>query len=196
MVSFIIVFNRVPPSDFNIKNIPGTGNRLDVILRSILAVLNSNYYNHLNPQIIIVFEKHFNKPKTLFIDPSIRLNIENEFSAALFFKKLLKTSFESSELPENMIIEPLSFEDLILSLKTTRTLYYMHKKGDPLSVNPLQTHNPAFILGDCDGLTEIQEKFLKTLNIQKISLGSVEYLTSQCISLLQYYLYKTDFSKT
>lgn len=190
MLSFIIIFNRELPGDFNIKNIPGTGNRLDVILRSMLMVLNSNYYNYLNPQMIIVFEKFFMKPKTLFINASFKLNIENEFSAALFFKRLLKTGFESAGLPDGIVSEPLSFEDVVQSLKPTTILYYMHKNGRLLSNFLFKNVNTAFILGDCDGLTGEQERILEDYGVQKLSLGSVEYLTSQCVSLIQYYFYK------
>ncbi|WEU40557.1 MAG: hypothetical protein OdinLCB4_001100 [Candidatus Odinarchaeum yellowstonii] len=190
MLTLIIVFNRITPPDFNIKNIPGTGNRIDVILRSILAVLNSNYYAYLKPQIVIVFEKYFSRAKTLFITPSSNLNIENEFSAALLFKKLLKTGFEPSGLPENIVVESLSFIEVIQSLKPIKKLYYMHRAGQPLSNNLLQNGNAGFILGDSEGLTENQEFFLETLGVGKLSLGPVEYLTSQCISLLQYYFCK------
>ncbi|MEM2109609.1 MAG: hypothetical protein QW327_03890 [Candidatus Odinarchaeota archaeon] len=191
MIDFIIVCNNPVNPEFNFKDVPGTSNRLDVIIRSFLAVVNSNFTNHLKPRLIISFEKNSGGAKTIFVNTSVKLDVENEFAAARLFKTMLKADWKEDGSSEGLLIKPQSFKDVISCPAPGRKIYYLHGNGRLISDFKLEAcENIAFIVGDNNGLTMEQENFLEELGVQKLSLGPVEYLTSQCMILLQYWLTK------
>ena len=191
MIDFIIVCNNPVNPEFNFKDVPGTSNRLDVIIRSFLSVAHSNFSSYLKPMLIIVFEKYSGGAKTIFVNASVKLDVENEFAAAKLFKKLLKTDWREDGLCEGVLIKPQSFKDVISCSASERKIYYLQSNGRLISGFKLkECENTAFIIGDNNGLTIEQENLLEQLGVQKLSLGPVEYLTSQCMILLQYWLTK------
>ena len=98
----------------------------------------------------------------------------------------------NGECISGMVIDTRDFKDTILELLSNGVkLYYLHEDGVPIKeVLPEMTKlkNVGFIVGDQDGLKIQDEKLLDELNIKRVSLGSIPYLSWYCVVLINYYL--------
>ncbi|MHA1409608.1 MAG: hypothetical protein ACTSQY_04715 [Candidatus Odinarchaeia archaeon] len=178
--------------DYSIKDIPGTSRRLDVVLRSFLSVVNSSYLLQFKPRFIAVLGEEVGEPKTVAVDflfsPPYLIN---EFSAAKFFSTIL-----SKELPftlrdeyVNITVSENSFQDIVNNFSKNNSLFYLNLLGKKVASASFNiSNNLVFILGDHVGLPDFYEQLLLTKGAMKISLGPIEYLTSHCIKLIQYWL--------
>lgn len=90
---------------------------------------------------------------------------------------------ESKEVFPGIIASKKSFESFIKEKSETNQLIYLDRKGEDIRKKEFED-NTLFILGDYAGLPKNTEKLLKNLNAEIISLGKVEVLASQCITII------------
>jgi len=87
-------------------------------------------------------------------------------------------------------IRKLSFQQLVEELASEGNIFYvLHEKGRDIARVKLKA-DPVFILGDHIGLPRKEEKFVERFEYEQISLGTISYLASQCITVLHYELDK------
>ena len=163
MREFIILTNS-RPKDFDINNMPGDG-RYDLIARCIREALWLSG-SLRNSKIHIIMNN-----MVMSFDNKIKRISPDERSIGLWIKKIISggTNPGISFVPKNNFWD--SFE--------SRNCYVLDRYGK--KINNILSSNPVFILGGHKGFTE--EVSIKA---DKISLGNKEYLTSQCITILNW----------
>lgn len=171
---FLIISNTVDVyKPVNVKSLTQHG-RLDVLCRSISSVfyLSDNFRTD---SILNIFFKLNNLVLTLEGN-SIRNMSPDEKSIAGILKKV----FSGSNFP-GVQLKAASFEDFLNTLVKPALL---HINGEDLGNDENIRNFTSFILGDQEGISLEMEKML--VNIPKIRIGQHEYLSSQCITIINY----------
>ena len=116
----------------------------------------------------------------------------SEVGVAVKLKRVLSEHYEGYESGkeyvvlswEGVSIEKKSFSELIQSHLTKAELYYLHESGQDIRDIKFDfERDSTFILGDQKGLSFEEEGMLDGLNVKRISVGPVSYLSSQVIAL-------------
>jgi tRNA (pseudouridine54-N1)-methyltransferase len=92
-----------------------------------------------------------------------------------------KTGKEWKEV-NNFLVSRKSFQDVVRELEGN--FYVLHEKGEEISEMEIK-ENPIFILGDNQGIPKKDEEFVLRKG-SKISLGKESYLSSACITVLNW----------
>ena len=165
---------------FNINNLAGEG-RLDLLCRMITNVFFvSNNFRYSN--LFIYFQKEAILVK--LIGSKLKKINPDERSIAGYLRKVFRIIMENSSKSDDFMWEYFSLEDIpkkipfgyVLDPNGTSIKEVRFKKGVP----------EVIFLGDHLGLNENEKSFLS--GFQMISLGKIELLGSQCITVLYHYL--------
>ncbi|MFW9773132.1 MAG: hypothetical protein ACFFEO_13335 [Candidatus Thorarchaeota archaeon] len=193
-IIFLIKSKTVNIDKYNIKDIPGSSGRLDVISRCILATLIGNEKLEKNVQIWIFLDRYgtfifnsefftyeeFPKNELLFTDYFVKLVQEDLTARDLSYNPL--TAVKKS--PLNLIEVIAYFEQL------NYNLYILSEKGQDFLqfLSDLkEKNNIAFIIGSQeDGY--LYSKELSALKIPILSIGTQSYLASSVIRLMKLHL--------
>lgn len=192
MREFILKASKAFTKMFRLNDLPGAG-RMDLVCR---CVTNALWLSHALRRDIIfhaALEGPDRPPKILSFDGEKLVgvslderNIASNICIALEKGYNLRSN-EEIELPSRIKIAKKSFEQLVKEKSKTTQLFYLHPKGKDIRKVEF-TQNVCFILGDHLGLPSATEKLLKRFNVQKISLGKIEYLASNCVAICNYEL--------
>jgi tRNA (pseudouridine54-N1)-methyltransferase len=183
-------------SKINLKDIPGSSGRLDIIARSINAALwlshnirrNNVFHTILhgppNPNIYIRFE-----------GKNIRRISPDERSIMLFLIKALnkKTGEAEIESTPGVFVSQKDFKQLLCENKD-KQIYLLTEKGESLeeTIFP-EKKDYFFILGDNQDLTDEEKQIAIDAGAKPVSLGkNISYLTSHCITIINWYLDKLE----
>ena len=188
---FFIKSSTVTISKYNIKDIPGTSGRLDVISRCILsAILNGNDLEK-NVQIWIFLEKYgtFVFDSDLFTNESFP---KNEILLTDFFVEFIKKTKKGEKYPETPLdsikYSKLDIFDAIKNfVKKKYRIFVLNENGIDFRMvfeEMNSKDNLLFILGDQSG-DLLNNKELKKFNLVNLSLGSRSYLASSTIRLIK-----------
>ncbi|MFW9782492.1 MAG: hypothetical protein ACFFFB_09445 [Candidatus Heimdallarchaeota archaeon] len=193
-IIFLIESKTVNIDKYNIKDIPGSSGRLDVISRCILATLIGNEKLEKNVQIWIFLDRYgtfifnsefftyeeFPKNELLFTDYFVKL-VQEDLTARDFSYNPL-TAVKKS--PLNLIEAIAYFERL------NYNLYILSEKGQnflQFLSDLKEKNNVAFIIGSQeDGY--LYSKELSALKIPILSIGTQSYLASSVIRLMKLHL--------
>lgn len=181
-------------SKYNIKDIPGSSGRLDVISRCILSALTNGNELEKNTQIWIFLDKY-----GTFIFDSNSFNEENfpknEILLADSFVTFIKKKIKEEKYPETPLdsikYSELDVFDAIKNFveKKYKT-YVLNENGMDFKevFGELNSKdNLLFILGDQSG-DLLNSKELKDMNLINLSLGDQSYLASSTIRLIKMHL--------
>ncbi len=168
-------------NSFNIKDLPGTSGRLDIVCRCVIAALKFGGGVRLNTVFYAVLEGPPAPPLTLKVDGAEIDNISgSELQLALTLKKLLK-----GEKIKGFNVERKSFIEAVSEVRRKAEVYYLHESGKPIRmVNFPHRKDVLFVLGDHLGLPPRSERLLEKLGAFKVSLGPKRYLGSHCIVMV------------
>ena len=190
-IIFLIKSKTVNIDNYNIKNIPGSSGRLDVISRSVLAALLGEDGFEKNVEIWVFLDDYgtfiFNSSKFNYKNfPKSEIRLTDCFVDFLrncgSNKKINSNPLNSIETSELSIIETikefikLDYEVLVLNEKGKdffKQKSVIHEKQDIV-----------FVIGNQEG-DFINSDELLTLNLQTISIGTQSYLASSVIRLLK-----------
>ncbi len=96
------------------------------------------------------------------------------------------------------ILEKKGFKEVVKELMSrVNSLYYLIENGRKISEETFRHERIGFILGSHVDLPPNYEEYLISLGVEKVSLSSISYLTSQCIVIVHrildriYYLHRT-----
>ena len=193
-IIFFINSKTVNMDNYDIKNIPGSSGRLDVISRCILAALIENDNFEKNIQIW-VFLDHYG---TFIFNPEFfnyQIFPKNELGFSDYFVKFLQKyqSGSGQALTQLSLIKDskMNFIDAINHFKKLNYgLYILHEQGQDFFklLNNIQTNeNIVFIIGSQED-EYLYSKELSALKIPMISIGTQSYLASSVIRLLKLHL--------
>jgi len=179
-------------SDFNLRDLPSSSGRLDVVCRCAIASLLENEEIRDDTVFIATLEGQPNPPLALRFDGRTLKSLPfSEIAIAEILRRMLGgrgRQVAEHTLGEGVYVEQRSFtETLNYELETCKPskLYYLREKGD--DIRDLETNldsNCIFVLGSNRGLTAEDEEILDRMNAQRISVGPLSYLSSQVITLV------------
>ena len=187
---FFINSGTVDISRYTIKDIPGSSGRLDVISRCILSALTIGTELEENIQIWVFLDKYgtFVFDADLFNDESFP---KNEILLTDFFVEFIKKTKKGEKLPETPLdsikYSKLDIFDAIKNFVEKKyKIYVLNENGKDFKdvFEKLNSNNLLFIIGDQSG-DLLNNKELKKLNLENISLGSRAYLASSTIRLIK-----------
>ena len=187
---FFIKSRTVDISRYTIKDIPGSSGRLDVISRCILSALTIGTELEENIQIWVFLDKYgtFVFDADLFNDESFP---KNEILLTDFFVEFIKKTKKGEKLPETPLdsikYSKLDIFDAIKNFVEKKyKIYVLNENGKDFKdvFEKLNSNNLLFIIGDQSG-DLLNNKELKKLNLENISLGSRAYLASSTIRLIK-----------
>ena len=174
----------------NLKDIPGTSGRLDIIARSI----NAAFWLSNNIRRNVVFHTILHGMP----DPPVYMRFEgekmrkispDERSIILFILKALEKTRENEvESTPGVFVSRKNFEKFIEENRDKR-IYLLMEDGKPMDdINFKNGRDYLFILGDNLDLSEEEKQIAIEAGATPVSIGKTSYLTSHCIVVINWYL--------
>ena len=167
--------------DFSLKSLAGTGGRMDLICRCIVAALHTAGGVNREAKIAVVLEGPPDPPLTITFDGSM---MEKAPAGEVTAAELIMWAIARKEGIMGISAERKDFERIVSEYRDAGfDLYYLHEEGED-SLKMSFWEKPAFILGDQKGLDPKSERFLDQMKAKRVSLGPHSYLASHCITLV------------
>jgi tRNA (pseudouridine54-N1)-methyltransferase len=175
--------------DINFKDIPGTSGRMDILARCI----NSAFWLSYGIRKNVIFHTILHgKPhiSTYLRFEGIKLKkiMPDERNIIIFIKKALERFDKQNEVESTpgVFIDSLSFDDFVNRHKTC-TYYLLDESGVNISDVKLDS-SAIFFMSDNIDFEAHEKKLLLEMESIPISLGSISYLSSHCICILNWLL--------
>lgn len=182
MLRFVQILPQVSPKgEFILKDLPGSGKRIDVLCRDLAACFEwgpvSWSKSHLEMIAVIG-----NSKILTFSDPQDKLP-QGEVGWASVIKDSLREN-----PPIYVDVSEGTLDDLIIRLMQIKesNLWVLDEQGTSLYAGPkIQAiAQNSFILGDHRGFDSEAEGIISEFDIQRISLGGKSYLSSHCLAAI------------
>jgi tRNA (pseudouridine54-N1)-methyltransferase len=190
-IIFFVKSSTVKIDNFNIKDIPGSSGRLDVISRCILAALFDEERLERDIQIWVFLDKYGTyifESNTLSKDffPISELKLSENF-VQLILKITKKNTSQSSTL-NSIAYSKLDFFSALKKLEESKyKIILLNEAGDnfqDIFSKLNKDEKLLFIIGDQTGEIVNAEQF-KDFNHINMSLGHQSYLASTVIRLIK-----------
>ncbi len=193
-IIFFIKSTSVDISKYNIKDLPGSSGRLDVISRCVLAALSNKDNFEKNVHIWVFLENY-----GTFIFDSERFEYDifpkNELLFSNYFVNLIRNRDSIIKLKDNPLrAVQISKIDIIEALKQFKELNYaifvLNESGEDIFTHFKEFRSNKgliFVIGSQSG-DVINSKDLSAMNFTNVSLGTQSYLASSVIRLIKLYL--------
>jgi tRNA (pseudouridine54-N1)-methyltransferase len=174
---FILLLKKAKPNpSLNINNLSGEG-RIDILCRVLTNTffLGGGDMNFRKNSELWVYFQSYGK-KLMFKGNDLRGMNPDERSQAGILKKVF-----SGQNLKGIEYSSASWSEV---QKTFPNCVILDVLG--VNLNEIENNQTVFLLGDHIGLTEEEKSSFKKEN--KVSLGNHVYLSSQCVSILNYKL--------
>ncbi len=193
-IIFFIKSTSVDISKYNIKDLPGSSGRLDVISRCVLAALSNKDIFEKKVHIWVFLENY-----GTFIFDSERFEYDifpkNELLFSNYFVNLIRNRDSIIKLKDNPLrAVQISKIDIIGALKQFKELNYaifvLNESGEDIFTHFKEFRSNKgliFVIGSQSG-DVINSKDLSAMNFTNVSLGTQSYLASSVIRLIKLYL--------
>jgi tRNA (pseudouridine54-N1)-methyltransferase len=182
MLRFVQILPQVSPEgEFLLKDLPGSGKRIDVLCRDLAACFDWGPTSWSKSKLEMIAVIGDVKILT-FCDPQDQIP-RGEVGWASVIRDSLKGS-----PPSFVDVSDGDLEDIIKKLnhKTDSAMWVLDEEGDNLSgiktIHP--TTQNSFMLGDHRGFNSQTVNLISQYNIQRISLGKKSYLSSHCLAAI------------
>lgn len=196
MRTFIIKANTAVTSpDFSLKDLPGTGGRIDLLCRFLNSAFLLSHGIRKDVRVFMTLYGKPNPPKTIhFEGPKLKVRLNpDERSTALILKKALEVGKDLREPTKEVEVLPglyvskMTFEDVVRRvMKDSKLYYHLVEDGRPITEIEFP-QNPAFVLGDHLGLGKEDERFLEGI-AEKVRVGRKSYLASHVVAFVNIWL--------
>ncbi len=180
MLRFIQILPQVPPKgDFLLKDLPGSGKRIDVLCRDLAACFSWGPISWPIPSLELIAVVWNTKILT-FSDPQ-----DDAPSGEVGWASVIRDSLKETP-PQYVDVSDGTLEDVISRLNQfgDSSLWVLDEEGvnllDIEIIHPVAQN--SFILGDHRGFDSEVEGIISQYNIQRISLGGKSYLSSHCLA--------------
>jgi tRNA (pseudouridine54-N1)-methyltransferase len=186
MREFILYARKAVTSpDFALDDLPGSGGRMDLVARCICNALWISHALRRDTCIHVVACGSPKPPRVIsFYGDALRDVSPDERNIAGWIQKVMG----QKRTNPGIRVRELSFQELIQERAADGAFFYLlHERGRALREVPLSA-DAVFVLGDHLGLPRNEERFVERFEHDKISIGSISYLASQCITILHYEL--------
>jgi len=192
-IIFFIKSKTVKVDKYNIKDIPGSSGRLDVISRCILAALIKNDNFDENTQIWIFLDRY---GTFIFTPDNFKYEEfpKNEILLTDYFIGVIQKNFNEKQPLNPLNTLKKSNKGIVEAIKHFKKLnyniYVLQEQGKDFFtlLNTIkENENIIFILGSQED-EFIQSEELLALNVPTLSFGNRSYLASSIIRLLKLYI--------
>lgn len=179
VLRFVQLLTNIPPTgDFLLKDLPGTGNRIDVLCRALAACFDwgPTFWLPSQLELLAVFSDDV---ILRFSKPSEEMP-RGETGWAMEIKKTFQ-----GDPPDYINCEKESLESIIriLSQPPDSNLWVLHEEGRHFNEYEIQVHGTqnSFMLGDYRGFDSQTEELISKYDVRRMSLGKISYLSSHCV---------------
>ncbi|KAA0001919.1 MAG: tRNA (pseudouridine(54)-N(1))-methyltransferase TrmY [Thermoplasmata archaeon] len=173
----------------NLKDLPGSSGRLDVVVRCINAAFWLSGEIRRDVTFHTILHGEPSPPVYIRLEGNkLRKVSPDERSIAIFLRKALERMNEREETSPGIFASRISFEELI-EKNEDKDFYLLDEEGTAIDEIKFKG-NPFFFLGDNKDLTKEEKQFLIKKGAKPISLGKKSYLSSHCIAILNWWLDK------
>ncbi|MEM5831890.1 MAG: tRNA (pseudouridine(54)-N(1))-methyltransferase TrmY [Candidatus Aenigmatarchaeota archaeon] len=182
-----ILFSRGVTSDFSLNNLVNAG-RMDLVARCISTAIFLSYSLRKDVKFHVVLNGPPNPPVTIsFFTNELKNVSPDERNIASHIKIALKNLGKKEISEPGIYVKKIGFENLVREKveEYKNSVFYLHKDGEDIK-NININKDFVVIIGDNKGIPKIYENFLEKISVKKISLGKIEYLSSQCIAIFNY----------
>ena len=177
---FIQILPDVSPSgDFILKDLPGSGKRIDVLCRVLSSCFEwaPNTWQKEALEVIAVIGDsvilRFRFPK------------ENLPSGERSWAQVLKDSLKGNS-PDYIQVSEGNLERVIREFDSSDSsnLWLLHEEGDELNLQEIAISGSdnSFMLGNHRGFNSQTEELISKFALRKVSLGNISYLSSHCVA--------------
>ncbi len=193
-ISFFIESATVDISKYNIKDIPGSSGRLDIISRCILSALLSKDSFEKNIQIWVFLVRYgtflFNSEELEYKTfPKNEISLTDSF-VKLIQKRNSKDKLEDNPLSQVKILEINIIEALTQFIELKYSVFVLSESGKNFldHIDEIRSKkNKIFVIGNQSGEI-VDSKELFAMNLPTFSLSNKSYLASSVIRLIKLHL--------
>ena len=178
--------------DINLKDLPGSAGRLDIVARCINAAFWLSYGIRKNVIFHTILHGEPNAPVYIRLEgEKLRKVSPDERSIAIFIGKALKKFDEKHEVESTpgIFVARKSFEEL-LEENRDKNFYLLDENGEDISNVEIKT--PFFLLGDNVDMSPEEKKLALDYGAKLVSLDKKSYLSSHCIAILNWWMDKNE----
>ena len=187
---FILILPNVSPwGDFVLKDLPGSGKRIDVLCRLLSSSFEwgPNTWEKSNIEVIAV------------IRDSVVLRVQypeqNLPSGERAWGQVIKESLKGNP-PDYVEVKEGNLESVIIEYNNppSSSMWILHEDGEELNLQEIVisgTDN-SFMLGDHRGFNSQTEDLVSKYTLRKVSLGAISYLSSHCVARIISEFERTD----
>ncbi|MGQ9723689.1 MAG: tRNA (pseudouridine(54)-N(1))-methyltransferase TrmY [Candidatus Jordarchaeum sp.] len=173
---------------FTIKDLPGSGGRMDLVCRCILSALLLSKTHRVDTVFYAVLEGPPRPPLTIEVDgEKVKALPRDELQLASVLRGVLDPG--ASSFPPGFKLINKNFQEIIEEQINKSEIYLLHKTGNSTNkilseIQKIKKPQITFILGDHIGLSQNDFEYLMEKKIEPLNLGKKEYLGSHCIFLV------------
>ena len=169
---------------FSLNGLPNAG-RMDVVCRCVNAVFWLSDAIRKDSVFYVVMRGEPNPPVTLkFVGSELKRMSPDERNIASHIKNLLATKpgkiWQTDDM--GLYAKHMDLEELLEELEGE--IIYLDKEGESRELK----EDYIYVIGDNKGYTDLKDLELLAKKGKKISLGKTEYLSSQCITIINHKL--------
>ena len=176
---FIAIFPDIPiDGKFILRDLPGSGKRIDVLCRSLAACFDWSSSLEIRSKLEFMVS----------LSHSILLRFKAPTDATLrgetWWATIVRDSLRNTP-PDFVTVEERGLEELLQILqKEESNIFVLEEEGRPLAaISKTPSASPySFMLGNHRGFDEGTSKIIQKLDIQRVSLGQRSYLGSHCVA--------------
>lgn len=182
LLRFIQVLPRLSPyGEFSLKDLPGSGRRVDVLCRTLSACFDwgPTTWNKDNLELAAVINDEI---ALVFKNPP-----SDEIRGEKSWAKAIRSALKGNPPPfvERREVDLASFVQKAISSPNTETLALDEEGAVTDSVWALKPQEVTnIIVGDQKGYDEKAKRTLAKHSIYRISLGEISYLGSHCVAAM------------
>jgi len=192
---FYLKSNAKTKPDINLKDLPGAAGRLDILARCINSAFWISYGIRKNVIFHTILHGEPNPPVYIRIEgDKLKKVSPDERNIAIFIGKALKRADADKEIESTpgIFVSKKSFEEL-LKENSNKNFYLLDENGK--DIKNMEIKNPFFFLGDNIDLSEDEKNLLYKYGAKAISLGKISYLSSHCITILNWWMDRNEYQE-
>jgi tRNA (pseudouridine54-N1)-methyltransferase len=180
MLRFIqLLPDASPIGDFLLKDLPGSGKRIDILCRDLAACFSWSPMTWPKENLELVAVIADSRILT-FRNPE-----EETPQSEVEWATVVSSSLKEQPL-DYVTVSEGSLEDIINQYNTQpkSTLWVLEESGTHISIlgPKLSTTQNSFMLGDHRGFNSQTESLLSRYSLPRVSLGKKSYLSSHCVA--------------
>ncbi len=177
---FIGIYSTISvDAEFNMKDLPGSGRRVDVLCRSLEACFDWAV-DRLNATIIEYVAVLEDDTVLRFTNPG-----DAKGKGETWWAGHIRNSLKSDPPPFARVMK-IAVETLLQDMRKEKNqeTFVLEEEGRPLGAGVLEQASPqySFILGDHRGFSERTRSVFHSFDIPSISLGPKSYLGSHSVA--------------